>query len=100
MALGLLALPGYKTSYNVRSYLPATPANIGYDAAAERHFSAARLNPEMDDRNRPRHAEPGQHAGAGEDRQSRLQHFGVAMAVQSITARWAPRCSTRRSRSR
>ena len=45
--IGLLALPGYKTSYNVRSYLPASsPANIGYDAA-ERHFSAARLNPEM-----------------------------------------------------
>ncbi|MCB0924002.1 MAG: MMPL family transporter [Mycobacterium sp.] len=45
--IGLLALPGFKTSYNVRSYLPASaPANIGYDAA-ERHFSAARLNPEM-----------------------------------------------------
>jgi len=45
--IGLLALPGYKTSYNVRSYLPASsPANVGYDAA-ERHFSAARLNPEM-----------------------------------------------------
>jgi len=45
--IGLLALPGYKTSYNVRSYLPASsPANVGY-AAAERHFSAARLNPEM-----------------------------------------------------
>ncbi|MGV0993755.1 MAG: RND family transporter [Mycobacterium sp.] len=45
--IGLLALPGYKTSYNVRSYLPASsPANVGYDAA-ERHFSAARLNPEL-----------------------------------------------------
>ncbi|TXI37369.1 MAG: MMPL family transporter [Mycobacterium sp.] len=45
--IGLLALPGFKTSYNVRSYLPASsPANIGYDAA-ERHFSAARLNPEL-----------------------------------------------------
>ena len=45
--IGLLALPGYKTSYDVRHYIPATaPANIGY-AAAERHFSPARLNPEM-----------------------------------------------------
>jgi RND superfamily putative drug exporter len=45
--IGLVALPGYKTSYDVRPYLPAsTPANVGY-AAAERHFSAARLNPEL-----------------------------------------------------
>ncbi|WP_067971428.1 MMPL/RND family transporter [Mycolicibacter icosiumassiliensis] len=45
--IGLLALPSYKTSYDVRPYIPATaPANIGY-AAAERHFSPARLNPEM-----------------------------------------------------
>ena len=45
--IGVLALPGYKTSYDVRSYLPASsPANVGY-AAAERHFSAARLNPEL-----------------------------------------------------
>jgi RND superfamily putative drug exporter len=45
--IGLLALPGYKTSYDARSYIPATaPANIGY-AAAERHFSRARLNPEL-----------------------------------------------------
>jgi len=45
--VGLLALPGYKTSYDPRPYMPATaPANIGY-AAAERHFSPARLNPEL-----------------------------------------------------
>jgi RND superfamily putative drug exporter len=45
--IGLLALPGYKTSYDVGSYLPASaPSNIGY-AAAERHFSKARLNPEL-----------------------------------------------------
>ena len=45
--IGLLALPGYRTSYNVRGYLPAdSPANAGY-AAAERHFSPARLNPEL-----------------------------------------------------
>ena len=45
--VGLLALPGYTTSYDARSYMPASaPANIGY-AAAERHFSQARLNPEL-----------------------------------------------------
>jgi putative drug exporter of the RND superfamily len=45
--VGLLALPGYKTSFDPRPYMPATaPANIGY-AAAERHFAPARLNPEL-----------------------------------------------------
>jgi len=45
--IGLLALPGYKTSYDVGNYMPASaPSNIGY-AAAERHFSKARLNPEL-----------------------------------------------------
>ncbi|CAA0120817.1 Siderophore exporter MmpL5 [Mycolicibacterium vanbaalenii] len=45
--VGLLALPGYRTSYNDRNYLPADlPANAGY-AAADRHFSQARMNPEL-----------------------------------------------------
>ena len=45
--IGLLALPGYTTSYDARPYMPASaPANVGY-AAAERHFSQARLNPEL-----------------------------------------------------
>jgi RND superfamily putative drug exporter len=45
--IGLLALPGYQTSYDQRRYLPArAPAVAGY-AAAERHFSQARLNPEL-----------------------------------------------------
>ena len=45
--IGLLALPGYKTSYDVSEYLPDNaPSNVGY-AAAERHFSKARLNPEL-----------------------------------------------------
>jgi putative drug exporter of the RND superfamily len=44
---GLLALPGYKTSYNDRLYLPKDiPANQGY-AAADRHFSQARMMPEI-----------------------------------------------------
>jgi len=45
--VGLLTLPGYKTNYNDRNYLPADlPANEGY-AAADRHFSQARMNPEL-----------------------------------------------------
>jgi RND superfamily putative drug exporter len=45
--VGLVALPSFKTSYNDRNYLPAiTPSNIGY-AAADRHFSPARLNPDL-----------------------------------------------------
>ncbi len=45
--VGLLTLPGYRTNYDDRNYLPADlPANAGY-AAADRHFSAARLNPEL-----------------------------------------------------
>ncbi len=45
--IGLVALPGYKTNYDARRYLPPDlSANVGY-AAAERHFSAARMNPEL-----------------------------------------------------
>jgi len=45
--IGLLALPGYRTDYNDRHYLPADiPASEGF-AAAERHFPAARLSPEL-----------------------------------------------------
>lgn len=45
--IGLLALPQYETSYDAKPYLPASaPANVGY-TAAERHFSQARLNPEL-----------------------------------------------------
>ena len=36
-----------KTSYNDRHYLPeSAPSNIGY-AAADRHFSEARMNPDL-----------------------------------------------------
>ncbi|MEH3139846.1 MAG: MMPL family transporter [Mycobacterium kyogaense] len=45
--VGLLALPGYHTTYNDRIYLPTdVPANIGY-AAADRHFSDAKMNPDL-----------------------------------------------------
>ena len=45
--IGMVALPGHSTSYNDRYYLPdSAPANIGY-AAADRHFSQGRMNPDM-----------------------------------------------------
>jgi putative drug exporter of the RND superfamily len=44
--IGLATLPGYKTSYNDRLYIQNVPANQGY-AAAERHFSQARLMPDI-----------------------------------------------------
>jgi len=45
--VGLLALPGYHTTYNDRIFLPDDiPANVG-QAAADRHFSEAKMNPEL-----------------------------------------------------
>ncbi|ORV73571.1 RND family transporter [Mycobacterium gastri] len=45
--IGMVALPTFKTSYNDRYYLPASaPSNLG-QAAADRHFSQARMNPDM-----------------------------------------------------
>ncbi len=45
--IGLVTLPGYKTSYNDRLYTPKDiPANLGY-AAADRDFSQARMMPEI-----------------------------------------------------
>ncbi|WP_431236995.1 RND family transporter [Mycolicibacterium aichiense] len=45
--IGLVTLPGYKTSYNDRLYLKKdVPSNVGF-AAADRHFSQARMAPEI-----------------------------------------------------
>jgi putative drug exporter of the RND superfamily len=45
--IGLVALPGYQTSYNERQYIPDdTPSNIGY-RASDRHFPQARMEPEL-----------------------------------------------------
>jgi RND superfamily putative drug exporter len=47
MLIGLVTLPGYKASYNDRLYIPkGVPANVGY-AAADRHFSQARMMPDI-----------------------------------------------------
>lgn len=45
--VGMIGLPGYQTLYSERYYLPDnTPGNVGY-AAAQRHFSEGRLNPDL-----------------------------------------------------
>ncbi|MGH3722608.1 MAG: RND family transporter [Mycobacterium sp.] len=45
--VGVAALPSMALSYNDRDYFPeSAPSNVGY-AAADRHFSAARLNPDL-----------------------------------------------------
>ncbi|WP_205873809.1 MMPL/RND family transporter [Mycobacterium camsae] len=45
--IGMVALPSYVTSYNDRYYLPASaPSNLGQQAA-DRHFSQARMDPDM-----------------------------------------------------
>ena len=45
--IGILVVPSMKLSYNDRFYIPRNlPSNIGY-AAAERHFSAATMNPDI-----------------------------------------------------
>lgn len=45
--VGLITLPSYRPGYDNRHYMPADiPANVGY-TAADRHFSQARMNPEL-----------------------------------------------------
>ncbi|ORB49278.1 hypothetical protein BST42_23740 [Mycolicibacterium rhodesiae] len=45
--VGLIALPGYQTSYKDRLYVPqGLPANLGY-AGADRHFPEARMMPDI-----------------------------------------------------
>ncbi|MET0474426.1 MAG: MMPL family transporter, partial [Mycobacterium sp.] len=45
--IGIVAIPGYKPAYNDQYYLPDdAPANVGF-AAADRHFSQARMNPDI-----------------------------------------------------
>jgi RND superfamily putative drug exporter len=45
--IGIVAIPGYKPAYNDRYYLPLNaPVNVGF-AAADRHFTQARMNPDI-----------------------------------------------------
>ena len=77
--VGMVALPSYKTSYNDRYYLPTSaPSNLG-QAAADRHFSQARMNPDMlmveADHDMRNH---GRHAGVGQGRQERDAHASAS----------------------
>ncbi|MEH3138633.1 MAG: MMPL family transporter [Mycobacterium kyogaense] len=83
--IGLVAIPGYKPAYNDRYYLPDNAkVNIGY-AAADRHFTPARMNPDIimveadhDMRN------PGDMLVLNAIGRNVMQARGIAM-VQSIT---------------
>ncbi len=45
--IGLLALPGYRTSYDDRAYVPQSiPANVGY-RVADKYFAQSRLMPDI-----------------------------------------------------
>jgi putative drug exporter of the RND superfamily len=45
--IGVIAVPGYKPGYNDRYYLPAyAQTNLAF-AAADRHFTQARMNPDI-----------------------------------------------------
>ncbi len=45
--IGIVAIPGYKPAYNDQYYMPADAlANIGF-AAADRHLTQARMNPDI-----------------------------------------------------
>ena len=45
--IGIVAIPGYTPAYNDQYYMPAdAPANVGF-AAADRHFTQARMNPDI-----------------------------------------------------
>jgi len=45
--VGLAALPGYQANYDDGKFIPKDiPANVGFEAA-NRHFSMARMNPEV-----------------------------------------------------
>ncbi|OBG42106.1 RND family transporter [Mycolicibacter heraklionensis] len=45
--IGVFALPGYQTSYDNRPYIPASAPGVVGMEAAERHFTEARINPEL-----------------------------------------------------
>ncbi|KQY08953.1 hypothetical protein ASD37_00155 [Mycobacterium sp. Root135] len=45
--IGTLALPGYETSFDNRPYMPGDAPGVVGMQAAERHFSQARINPEL-----------------------------------------------------
>lgn len=45
--VGLIALAGYRTSYNDLDYLPSDMGSVVSETAAEKHFTAARMKPDI-----------------------------------------------------
>jgi RND superfamily putative drug exporter len=45
--IGIFALPGFEVSYDNRPYIPASAPGVVGMEAAERHFTEARINPEL-----------------------------------------------------
>lgn len=98
--VGMIALPSFHTSYNDRHYLPlSAPSNQGQEAA-NRHFSEARMNPDLlmiesdhDMRN------PADMLVLDRVAKNEMRTLGIAM-VQDITRPWESRSSTARFRSR
>ncbi|WP_059014472.1 MMPL family transporter [Mycobacterium sp. M26] len=45
--IGVFALPSYQTSYDNRPYIPTSAPGVVGMEAAERHFTEARINPEL-----------------------------------------------------
>ena len=72
--VGLAALSGYKVSYDISRYMPASaPSNVGYAARASLLEGAAESRT-ADDRNRPRSTQSHRHDPAGARGQGRLPH--------------------------
>lgn len=84
----MIALPSFHTSYNDRHYLPlSAPSNQGQEAA-NRHFSEARMNPDLlmiesdhDMRN------PADMLVLDRVAKNEMRTLGIAM-VQDITRPW------------
>ncbi|MCV7255379.1 MMPL family transporter [Mycobacterium hackensackense] len=45
--VGIVALIGYRTSYNDRDYLPSDISSVAAQTAAEQHFTSARMKPDI-----------------------------------------------------
>ncbi len=67
--IGMVALPGYTTSYNDRYYMPASaPANLGIRGCRPAFLAGPDESGHPDDRRRPRYAQSGRHARFGPGR--------------------------------
>ena len=73
--IGIAALPGYKVSYDIGRYMPAsTPVQRRLRRRGAALLQGAAQSRTADDRNRPRPAQSHRHDPAGAGRQGRLPH--------------------------